>query len=62
MVGIVSAAGLLGLLDEPDNQLKSYALQQLDATVDQFWTELADHVSKMWALAYNITGLWKLVY
>ncbi|KAI5808617.1 armadillo-type protein [Peziza echinospora] len=53
MVGIVSAAGLLGLLDEPDNQLKSYALQQLDATVDQFWTELADHVSKIEELYEN---------
>ncbi|KAF8471780.1 armadillo-type protein [Kalaharituber pfeilii] len=47
MVGLVSAAGLIGLLDEPDNQLKCYALRQLDATVHQFWAELADHVAKI---------------
>jgi len=48
MVGLVSAAGLIGLLDEPNDEIKCYALKQLDASVHQFWAELADHVSKMW--------------
>lgn len=47
MVGLVSAAGLIGLLDEPNDEIKCYALRQLDATVHQFWAEIADHVSKM---------------
>jgi 26S proteasome regulatory subunit N2 len=47
MPGLTSAAGLIGLLDEPDQQLRSYALQKLDDTVDQFWAEIADDISKM---------------
>ncbi|KAF8442751.1 armadillo-type protein [Terfezia claveryi] len=47
MVGLVSAAGLIGLLDEPNDEIKCYALKQLDASVHQFWAELADHVSKI---------------
>lgn len=49
MVGLNSAAGLIGLLDEPDNQLKVFALKQLNQLVDQFWSELADHIAKMYA-------------
>lgn len=47
MPGLTSAAGLIGLLDEPDQQLRSYALQKLDDTVDQFWAEIADDISKI---------------
>jgi len=47
MPGLTSASGLIGLLDEPDQQLKCYALQNLDKLVDQFWAEIADSVSKM---------------
>ncbi|KAL7274550.1 proteasome regulatory particle base subunit [Rhizina undulata] len=47
MPGLHSAAGLIGLLDEPDKQLKCYALQNLDQLVDQFWPEIADNVSKI---------------
>ncbi|PUU77052.1 armadillo-type protein [Tuber borchii] len=47
MPGLTSAFGLIGLLDEPDQQLKCYALQNLDKLVDQFWAEIADSVSKI---------------
>lgn len=47
MPGLTSAAGLIGLLDEPDQQLRCFALQQLDNHVHQFWAEIADEVSKM---------------
>lgn len=47
MPGLTSAAGLIGLLDEPDEQLKCYALQNLNKLVDQFWAEIADSVPKM---------------
>lgn len=48
MPGLTSAAGLIGLLDEPEEQLRCYALEKLNQNVDQFWTEIADHVSKMY--------------
>ncbi|CCX33138.1 armadillo-type protein [Pyronema domesticum] len=50
MPGLTSAAGLIGLLDEPDTDLRNYALQQLDVYVHQFWPEIADEVSKIEAI------------
>ena len=47
MVGFVSAAGLIGFLSEPDTDLKSFALKQLDAQVDLLWTEIANSVGQM---------------
>ncbi|KAI5793103.1 armadillo-type protein [Geopyxis carbonaria] len=47
MPGLTSAAGLIGLLDEPDQQLQFYALKKLDTLVDQFWAEISDSVSKI---------------
>lgn len=37
----------MGLLDERGDDLRSYALQQLNVYVHQFWPEIADEVSKM---------------
>ncbi|OAG37744.1 hypothetical protein AYO21_07987 [Fonsecaea monophora] len=50
MVGLVSAAGLVGFLSEPDPELRSFALKQLDSQVDLLWTELADSVGQIEAL------------
>ncbi|KAL9107824.1 MAG: hypothetical protein Q9227_007339 [Pyrenula ochraceoflavens] len=50
MVGLVSAAGLIGFLSEPDPELRVFALKQLDAQVDLLWTEIADSVSQIEAL------------
>lgn len=47
MPGLNSAAGLLGLLQEPDDQLRCFALQKLDQNVDQFWAQIADSVPMM---------------
>ncbi|KAJ1340326.1 hypothetical protein BSLG_005096 [Batrachochytrium salamandrivorans] len=43
---LTSAAGVLSLLDEPQEELKAYALMKLDAIVDLFWAE-SDSVSKI---------------
>ncbi|EHY52113.1 proteasome regulatory particle base subunit [Exophiala dermatitidis] len=50
MVGLVSAAGLVGFLSEPDPELQSFALKQLDSQVDLLWTEIADSVPQIEAL------------
>ncbi|RVD86138.1 uncharacterized protein DFL_004429 [Arthrobotrys flagrans] len=51
MLGPVhNAAGLLGLLEEDDVHLQSSALEQLDILVDEFWSEIADSISKIESL------------
>ncbi|KAK5195258.1 proteasome regulatory particle base subunit [Exophiala xenobiotica] len=50
MVGLVSAAGLVGFLSEPDPELRSFALKQLDSQVDLLWTEIANSVGEIEAL------------
>ncbi|KAI9168528.1 proteasome regulatory particle base subunit [Blastocladiella emersonii ATCC 22665] len=42
MAALTSAGGLVALLDEHDEALKLYALQNLEHLVDQFWPEIAD--------------------
>ncbi|KAL1961064.1 hypothetical protein VTO42DRAFT_4952 [Malbranchea cinnamomea] len=51
MVGLVSAAGLVGFLSEPDTELKIFALKTLDAEVDTLWTEIAGSVGQIEALS-----------
>ncbi|KAJ3350230.1 proteasome regulatory particle base subunit [Allomyces javanicus] len=45
MVALTSAGGLIALLEEHDDALKHYALQNLDTLVDQFWAEIADSLA-----------------
>ena len=40
-------AGILTLLDETEIELKTYALEQLDKLVYEFWAKVADGISKM---------------
>ena len=47
MVGLVSAAGLLGFLSEPEPQLRGFALSQLNEQVDLLWTEIAGSIGQM---------------
>lgn len=47
MPGLVSAAGLVGYLDEPDNALQVFALEQLKDNIDDLWTEVVSSISKM---------------
>ncbi|KAJ3119597.1 proteasome regulatory particle base subunit [Physocladia obscura] len=44
---LTSAAGAISLLDEHDERLKVFALQQLNAIVDQFWAEISDSITKI---------------
>jgi 26S proteasome regulatory subunit N2 len=47
MVGLTSAAGLVGFLSEPDPSLRAYALQQLNEEIDLLWPEVAGSISQM---------------
>ena len=47
MVGLTSAAGLVGFLAEPDPQVQTYALARLNEDVDTLWTEVAPSISQM---------------
>lgn len=45
-----SAVGLLALLDEDDDALKLYALQQLDKSVHDFWFQISTSIASIEAL------------
>ena len=45
-----SAAHVLSLLDEEDDSLKLYALQQLDRSVHDFWFQISSSVAAIEAL------------
>ena len=47
MVGLTSAAGVVGFLSEPDPALRSFALQRLNEEIDLLWPEVAGSVSQM---------------
>ena len=47
MVGLTSAAGVVGFLSEPDPALRSFALQRLNEEIDLLWPEVAVSVSQM---------------
>jgi 26S proteasome regulatory subunit N2 len=46
-MNITSAAGVISLLDEPEPQLKAFALEKLNNIVDVFWAEISENVEKM---------------
>lgn len=50
MVGLTSAAGVVGFLSEPDPALRSFALHQLNEQIDLLWPEVAGSVSQIEAL------------
>ena len=50
MVGLTSAAGLVGFLSEPDTALQSFALQRLNDGIDLLWPEVAGSIGQMYAL------------
>ena len=50
MVGLTSAAGIVGLLAEDDADLQVYALQKLNAQIDSLWTEVAGSIGEIEAL------------
>lgn len=48
MVGLTSAAGLVGYLSEPDPALRSFALHRLDEGVDLLWPEVSNSIAQMY--------------
>lgn len=46
-MNITSAAGVLSLLDEPEPQLKVFALDKLNKITDVFWAEISESVDKI---------------
>jgi 26S proteasome regulatory subunit N2 len=50
MVGLASAAGLVGFLSEPDPELRVFALKTLDSQIDLLWTEVVDAVPQMFVI------------
>ncbi|KAM3415763.1 26S proteasome regulatory subunit RPN2 [Cercospora zeina] len=50
MVGLTSAAGLVGFLTEQDQQLQAFALERLNDEVDSVWTEVSGSIGTIEAL------------
>lgn len=49
-VATTSAAPLLAMLEEEDDQLKVYALGKLDDVVSQFWFQISNYIPQVEAL------------
>ncbi|EGD82965.1 proteasome 26S subunit [Salpingoeca rosetta] len=47
MPGLTSVGGVLALLDEPETELKVFAINKLLALVDNFWPEIANVINKI---------------
>ena len=50
MVGLTSAAGVVGFLSEPDPELQIFALRKLDEEVDSLWPEVVGSIGELEAL------------
>ena len=50
MVGLSSAAGVVGFLSEPDYELQAFALRKLNEEIDSLWTEVVGFVGEVEAL------------
>ncbi len=50
IVGLTSAAGVVGFLSEPDYELQIYALHKLNEEIDSLWTEVVDSIGEIEAL------------
>lgn len=48
MVGLPSAAGLVGFLSEPDHALQVFALERLNEEIDDIWTEVSGSIGQMY--------------
>lgn len=50
MVGLTSAAGVVGFLSEPDHELQIFALRKLNEEIDSLWTEVVASIGEVEAL------------
>lgn len=55
MAGLTSAAGLVGFLSEPDNALRSFALNALNDYIDLLWPEVSGHIGQMYVLWQRVS-------
>lgn len=60
MVGLASAAGLVGFLSEPDPELQVFALRTANEKIGLVWTELASAVNQMYVLNLLVLQALKL--
>lgn len=44
---LTSATGIISLLDEPKDELRSFALEKLNSMVDEFWAEISEIIEKI---------------
>lgn len=49
-MGVSSAAGLLALLEEHNDDLKRYALTNLDKVVHEYWFQISGSIASVEAL------------
>lgn len=49
-MALTSAAGLVGFLSEPEPELRTFALKQLESHVDVLWTGVAGAIGEMYVL------------
>uniref|UniRef100_T1J4R4 26S proteasome non-ATPase regulatory subunit 1/RPN2 N-terminal domain-containing protein n=1 Tax=Strigamia maritima TaxID=126957 RepID=T1J4R4_STRMM len=54
-MNITSAAGIISLLAENENDLKIFALRKLNLVVDEFWAEISDAIEKI-EMLYEDSG------
>jgi len=56
MVGLTSAAGLVGFLSEPDPALQAFALERLNEEIDGVWTEVSGSIGLMYVNLNNLNS------
>lgn len=57
-MAVTSAAGLIGFLSEPEPELRTFALKQLETNVDVLWTGVAGAIGDMYVRAlHNSFGI-----
>lgn len=60
-MGFPSAAGLVGFLSEPDHALQEFALEKLNAEIDNIWTEVSASIGQMY-VKYNTKDYREIVW
>lgn len=51
-MALTSAAGLIGFLSEPEPELQTFALKQLESNVDVLWTGVAGAIGEMYGFKH----------
>ena len=46
-MSLTSSTGILALLEEPEDDVKIFALKRLDSIVESFWSEISESVEKI---------------